>query len=225
MEFWKDQAAPTAGFPTAAVAFGMAAPGVASTNDMVFSSWNGIYWAERMRMTNSGNLGIGTINPTSRLEVGGIVASSAGGYKFPDGSVQTSAAGKIFTKQTPFLETELGYGQATTDLVELHVPPGAYMVTGTVDFENRANGLFQDNTRLIKCSILGEFIWEARLGGAGNPMDHMPITLHSVINASANDNVLKLSCSTMGLPAPHSFVFAIARRLTAVRLESVVAQF
>src|SRR5262245_2659400 len=68
MEFWKNQNA-AGGLPTAAVAFGMATPGRAPTNDMVFSSWNGTSWAERMRMTYGGNLGIGTTNPGSKLEV------------------------------------------------------------------------------------------------------------------------------------------------------------
>src|SRR5262245_50727831 len=94
MEFWKDQSG-TGGFPTAAAAFGMAAPGTASTNDMVFSSWNGASWAERMRMTNGGNLGIGTTNPGGKLEVAGnIKVSGAGnGIVFPDGTKQTTAGG------------------------------------------------------------------------------------------------------------------------------------
>lgn len=40
----------------------------------------------------AGNVGIGTIEPDSKLEVSGTIESSSGGYKFPDGSVQTTAA-------------------------------------------------------------------------------------------------------------------------------------
>ena len=48
---------------------------------------------ERMRITNAGNVGIGMTGPASRLEVAGTVHSTSGGFKFPDGSTQTSAAG------------------------------------------------------------------------------------------------------------------------------------
>lgn len=38
------------------------------------------------------NVGIGTLNPTSMLEVNGIIHSTNGGFKFPDGTIQTTAA-------------------------------------------------------------------------------------------------------------------------------------
>lgn len=41
---------------------------------------------------SSGNVGIGTASPASPLEVNGIVHSSNGGFKFPDGSVQITAS-------------------------------------------------------------------------------------------------------------------------------------
>jgi hypothetical protein len=39
-----------------------------------------------------GKVGIGTDNPTEMLEVEGTIHSSSGGFKFPDGTVQTTAA-------------------------------------------------------------------------------------------------------------------------------------
>lgn len=45
-----------------------------------------------MTMTRDGNVGIGTTTPTSPLTVEGIVQSTYGGFKFPDGTVQTTAA-------------------------------------------------------------------------------------------------------------------------------------
>jgi hypothetical protein len=46
---------------------------------------------ERMRVTASGNVGIGIPNPSSKLSVAGVVQSTTGGFKFPDGTVQPTA--------------------------------------------------------------------------------------------------------------------------------------
>jgi hypothetical protein len=40
----------------------------------------------------NGNLGIGITTPASKLAVGGTIESTLGGYKFPDGTLQTTAA-------------------------------------------------------------------------------------------------------------------------------------
>src|SRR6476661_3864851 len=45
-----------------------------------------------LRVDASGNVGIGTSAPSQALEVAGTVYSSAGGFRFPDGSTQTTAA-------------------------------------------------------------------------------------------------------------------------------------
>jgi hypothetical protein len=42
--------------------------------------------------TNSDSVGIGTTSPTAKLQVAGTVHSTTGGFKFPDGTTQTTAA-------------------------------------------------------------------------------------------------------------------------------------
>lgn len=45
-----------------------------------------------MKVETNGTVGIGTNTPSELLEVAGTIYSNTGGFKFPDGSVQTTAA-------------------------------------------------------------------------------------------------------------------------------------
>ncbi len=72
---------------------------------------------------NNGQVGIGTKAPSSPLEVAGVVHSTAGGFMFPDGSVQTSAA--------PFggirlLSTHEGIAAQQTEAIAID-PGGQYL--------------------------------------------------------------------------------------------------
>lgn len=48
--------------------------------------------ANRMAITSAGNVGIGVTSPSDRLVVSGAIRSTAGGFIFPNASVQTVAA-------------------------------------------------------------------------------------------------------------------------------------
>jgi len=43
-------------------------------------------------LTDAGNMGVGVNAPSERLQVAGTIHSTLGGFKFPDGTVQTTAA-------------------------------------------------------------------------------------------------------------------------------------
>jgi len=68
----------------------------------------------------NGNVGIGTDAPAARLTVAGTIQSIGGGFKFPDGSVQTtSAAGSLLGVTHD--QSLIGDG---TSLVPLGIAPG-----------------------------------------------------------------------------------------------------
>jgi hypothetical protein len=69
--------------------------------------------------------------------------TAIGGFRFPDGSVQTSAAGKGYTTLTSS-ELEIGQQPNTSPLLILNLRPGNYLLTATVQFENKANNFLQD---------------------------------------------------------------------------------
>jgi trimeric autotransporter adhesin len=57
------------------------------------AKWTGPNTQGNSVMTESGSkIGIGTATPTDKLTVAGTVRSTTGGFKFPDGTVQTTAA-------------------------------------------------------------------------------------------------------------------------------------
>ncbi|GAA4047344.1 hypothetical protein GCM10022409_37000 [Hymenobacter glaciei] len=48
--------------------------------------------AQTALLVQGGSVGVGTTTPTQKLEVAGTVYSTSGGFKFPDGTTQTTAA-------------------------------------------------------------------------------------------------------------------------------------
>ncbi|MDO8628882.1 MAG: collagen-like protein [Phycisphaerales bacterium] len=44
-----------------------------------------------LRIQNDGNIGIGVTSPTTKLQVAGVIQSTTGGMRFPDGTTQTTA--------------------------------------------------------------------------------------------------------------------------------------
>jgi hypothetical protein len=48
--------------------------------------------ADALFVNNDGDVGIGTRAPSEKLSVSGTIESTSGGFKFPDGTIQTTAA-------------------------------------------------------------------------------------------------------------------------------------
>jgi len=62
---------------------------ITSYDDSKLLFWNG---SDRMAIDQSGNVGINTATPSSRLTVAGTIESTSGGIKFPDSTVQSTAS-------------------------------------------------------------------------------------------------------------------------------------
>lgn len=83
---------------------------------------------------DSGNFGVRTKNPTMPLEVGGIIYSNEGGIKFPDESIQTTAAhnSSVASQGTPRLSGFLVINGLNGPIdTTLHFPlGGSFNVSG-----------------------------------------------------------------------------------------------
>jgi hypothetical protein len=142
------------------------------------------------------------------------VESQTGGFKFPDGSVQANAVGRTFTGATN-TEFEILHNDNFGTIISTPVvPPGVYLLTATVAFENKANdGLFQKNTRVVRC-FLGNDLSIIGLGAPGSAMEFATLTVHTVFTQPV-ESVLTITCGSRDGVGQ---VFAKVRRVTAIRV-------
>ena len=69
---------------------------VGSTDGLIIYN-GGLANTPLLTILSSGNTGIGNTNPGSKLTVGGVIESTSGGIKFPDGTTLTTAAAGVTT--------------------------------------------------------------------------------------------------------------------------------
>ena len=106
---------------TATFSVGNATSNAVVNSSAFTTSSNTVTLGSTVYVTATGNVGIGTSTPSSRLTISGVVESTSGGFKFSDGTVQTSRA-VTYTYPTSYgalgtyvlASVNPGYGIGTT---------------------------------------------------------------------------------------------------------------
>lgn len=119
-----------------------------------------------LELSGSGNVGIGGFAGSERLEVAGTIKSNSGGFKFPDGTVQTTAAAGGGSGPWQASGSDISYSSGNVGIgtsspaAKLHIVDGNLLLSGTTG-ETPISG---SGTRLMWIPSKGAF----RAGTVGN---------------------------------------------------------
>ncbi len=119
-------------------------------NSFFIQEFDGTNFNARLTIKPGGNVGIGTGQPNYPLEVNGVIHSSTGGFRFPDGTTQTTAAtGSLWAQNGSdiyYNSGRIGIGTATPAEL-LHVNTSGNYGTIRFDAGNGSTGgyVFADN--------------------------------------------------------------------------------
>jgi hypothetical protein len=104
-------------------------------DELLLGSFSTVF-NESMRFTSNGNVGIGITSPNEQLEVAGTISSTTGGFKFPDGSVQITAAS--------------GDGTGTADNLGNHTATQNLILNGNwISHDGENEGIFVSETGYV----------------------------------------------------------------------------
>jgi len=166
----------------------------------------------RLTILENGNVGIGQNNPTAKLDVNGTVQSTSGGFKFPDGTGQTTAGATYTAFVTTTTLINGSNIVATTPL-----PAGTYFLTATMSFVYP--GL---DSRVVYCSLSPSAYVDSNYGiTVGGNSGPVTTTLHTVSATTFGATPASVSCYQ---GSNGGGVNVTVRRLTAVRLAGIVPQ-
>jgi len=163
-----------------------------------FSSSNSFTGNSIITADKLGQIGIGTMTPTSKLTVQGMIETTLGGYKFPDGSLQTTAFDPTqFVRSLNGLRGDLNLAGGTNITV---TPAGNPLALASTSSDPELNS-FQDIAFLFVNPE--QFI---TVGGIVVPPGKRLVIEHLTVYSVINDEFQPIEITTTGagVQATHS---------------------